>query len=247
MKMHILILFSMLIIVSVRAGAQRIYHTSGAEFILSGSSVDLAGSSVNSNLRFTAFFHTQQLLNLDLSNNIGLFAGAAIRNIGLISEDVYQKMGFVADESHPDWDKNVKMKRRSYSLGFPLALKLGSFKKHFFLYAGGEYEWMFHYKQKFFLDGEKRKLKGWTNERVNSWIPSLFAGIQFPQGLNLKFKYYMDDFINPGFTGSDFDRPVDYSLFESSGIWYISMSFFINKNKVKEILGVENEKTAFRD
>lgn len=244
MRKLILFLISILILGSVRAGAQRIYHSSGAEFILSGSSVDLAGSDVNSNMRFTAFFHTQQLINLDLTNNIGLYSGAAIRNIGLITEDVYQKMGFIADESHPDWDKNVKMKRRSYSLGFPLALKLGSFKKHLFFYAGGEYEWMFHYKQKFFLDGEKRKLKGWTDERVNPWIPSFFAGIQLPQGVNLKFKYYLNDFLNDEFTGSDFDRPVDYSRFESTGMWYISLAFIFNKNKVKELLDVVNDETA---
>ena len=129
------------------------------------------------------------------------------------------------------------MKRRSYSLGFPVALKLGSFRDHFFLFGGYEWEWMFHYKQKLFLEGNKYKFREWTSDRVNPWIPSFFAGIQFPQGFRLKFKYYLDDFLNPDFTGIDFGEQVDYSAFESTGIWYVSIAFFINKKQIEKMIG----------
>lgn len=247
MKRFLLLVILSIAITSVESTAQRIYHSSGGEIIFSGADVDFNGRNVNTNIRFTLFFHTQQLINLDLTNNIGLYTGVAIRNIGLITEDLYQNVGFLdIDNMHPDYNKTVKIKRRSYSLGFPVALKLGSFSKHIFLFAGGEYEWMFHYKQKLFIDDEKFKFKEWTSDRVNPWIPSLFAGIQFPQGFRVKFKYYMDNFLNPAFTGIDFGEQVDYSQFDNSGMWYISVSFFFNRSRFRELMERGFEETSYQ-
>ncbi|MCK5137538.1 MAG: hypothetical protein KAR19_17265 [Bacteroidales bacterium] len=246
MKRYFVFLAFFIAIVSIETNAQRVYHSSGGEVIFSGADVNFSGVDVNTNVRFTLFFHTQQLINLDLTENIGLYTGLAIRNVGLITEDLYQNMGFLnIDETHPDYNKNTKYKRRSYSLGFPIAFKLGSFDKNFFFYGGAEYEWMFHFKQKLFVNDEKRKFTEWTSDRVNSWIPSVFAGIQFPQGFNLKFKYYLDDFLNPSFTGIDFGEDVDYSQFESTGIWYISVAFFINKKQIQKMIS-GNERTAYK-
>jgi len=224
--------------VSLLAQGKRIYHSSGGEIIFSGADAVFSGRSINTNARFTMFFHTQHHVNLDMTNNIGLFTGFGIRNIGLIKEDEYQHMGFLdIDTNHPDYNKNTKIKRRSYSLGFPIALKLGSFKDHFYLYGGYEYEWMFHYKQKLFIDGEKYKFKEWNSDRVNSWIPSVFAGIQLPAGFNLKFKYYLEDFLNPSFTGIDFGETVDYSMYDRSRIWYIALSFVVNRKLINKWMG----------
>ena len=234
----ILLMISTFLLFTGNTLAQRIYHSNGGEIIFSGADVGFQGLDVNTNIRFTPFFHTQHHLNLDLGNNIGLFTGLGIRNIGVITEDYYQNIGFLGiDNTHPDFNKNTKMKRRSYSLGFPVALKLGSFRDHFFLFGGYEWEWMFHYKQKLFLEGNKYKFREWTSDRVNPWIPSFFAGIQFPQGFRLKFKYYLDDFLNPDFTGIDFGEQVDYSAFESTGIWYVSIAFFINKKQIEKMIG----------
>lgn len=247
MKRTLFLAVILALLIGVGSNAQRIYHSSGGEIIFSGADVAYNGLDVHTNLRFTLFFHTQHHLNLDLTNNIGLFTGFGIRNIGLITEDLYQNLGFMnIDNTHPDYNKNTKIKRRSYSLGFPAGLKIGSFSKHFFLFAGGEYEWMFHYKQKLFIDGEKFKFKEWTSNRVNAWIPSLFAGIQFPQGFRLKFKYYMDDFLNPGFSGIDFGEEVDYSQFDRTGMWYISVAFFINKKQIQKFMGGSAEEIAYR-
>jgi hypothetical protein len=227
--------------------AQRIYHSSGGEIIFSGADVNFNGMSVNTNTRFTIFFHTQHHINFDLTNNIGLFGGFGIRNVGLITEDLYQNVGFLdITNDHPDYNKNTKVKRRSYSLGFPIALKLGSFGKHFFLFGGYEWEWMFHYKQKLFIDGEKHKFKEWTSDRVNPWVPSFFAGIQFPYGARLKFKYYLNDFLNPAYSGIDFGEQVDYSQFESSGMWYISLAFYPGKNAIERWMGKSYDESAYR-
>ena len=227
---------------------KRIYRSGGGEVILSGADVNFNDEEVNTNMRFTLFFHTQQNLNIDLTKFLGLYTGVAIRNVGLITEDLYQNVGFSnIDDQHPNWNKNTKIKRRSYSLGFPLAVKLGAIKKHYFIYAGGEYEWMFHYKQKLFIDDNKTKYDEWGSKRVNPWIPSVFAGVQFPGGLNLKVKYYLDDFLNTDFVGKDFGQDVDYSQFQSTGIWYISMAWVINKKQLEKLLESQQfDKTAYR-
>ncbi len=237
MKRYFLFLTILIAVISMETNAQRIYHSNGGEVIFSGADVNFNGTDVNTNIRFTLFFHAQHHLNLDVTNNIGLFTGIGIRNVGLITDDLYQNVGFIdVDNTHPNYNKSTKIKRRSYSLGFPIALKLGIFDKNYFFFVGGEYEWMFHYKQKLFIDGNKTKFTEWTSDRVNPWIPSLFGGIQFPQGFRLKFKYYMDDFLNTSYTGVDFSQPVDYSQFESTGIWYVSVAFFINKKQVQNMM-----------
>ena len=126
---------------------QKVYRSGGGEIIFSSANVNFIPDDgnavdVNTNLRFTLFFHVQQFLNLDITDWLGFYTGIGIRNIGLITDDLYQNMGFInVDQNNENWNKSTKIKRRSYSLGFPLALKVGSFGKNYFLYAGGEYEY----------------------------------------------------------------------------------------------------------
>jgi hypothetical protein len=254
MKKTIILLFLLTVLCISNAAAQmKIYRSGGGEMILSGANVRLTPAAmqpvdVNTNMRFTLFFHAQEFLNVDLGRKIGLFTGAALRNVGLIQEDLYQYMGFTGiDNTHPDWNKTTKIKRRSYSLGFPVALKLGMLDKQYFIYAGGEYEWMFHYKQKQFIDGNKTKYSEWGSERVNPWIPSVFAGVQFPGGVNLKLKFYLKDFLNTDFRGVDFGEQVDYSQFQSTGIWYLSLAMVINQKQLKQMLENQQfDKSAYR-
>ncbi|MEX0980924.1 MAG: hypothetical protein WD577_04240 [Bacteroidales bacterium] len=208
------------------------YRSSGAELIFSGADVRFNNTNVNANMRFTSFFHAEQMLNVDFGRFVGLFTGLGMRNIGFITEDLYQNVGFLnIDENDADWNQETKIKRRSYSLGVPLALKAGSMKKGLFFFAGGEYEWTIHYKQKLFIDGEKIKFSEWGSDRVNAFLPSVFAGVQLPKGMRVKFKYYMDDFLNPGYTGIDFEEAVDYSEFGSTGIFYVSLAFVTGKKR----------------
>ena len=248
MKSQFVLLVIALALISFDSNGQRkMYHSNGFEFIFSGADVIFNDVNVNTNLRFTLFFHTQQHLNLDFNDRFGLFTGIGIRNVGFIVEDYYQNVGFsdITPED-PNWNKITTIKRRSYAMGFPLAFKIGSFDKHFFFFAGGEYEWMFHYKQKQFLEGTKTVYKEWNSNRVNRWIPSLFAGVQLPQGVRIKFKYYMEDFLNTDFVGEDFGQAVDYSEFQKTGVWYVSLAFFINKKDLAKLRsGTLFEKTAY--
>lgn len=193
-----------------------VYPVTSGELIFSNADVQINDVSQNTSFRFSFFFHYGQYWHVDFTNNFGFFSGVAIRNVGFITKG----------EGNYD-----KIKRRSYSLGLPVVFKLGSFKDHFFLYGGGEYEWMFHYKQKFFDDNGKQKSSEWFSNRTNQFIPSLVGGIQFPKGLNLRFKYYLDNFLNPNYFGSDFGTTVDYSVYETR-MYYISISFDFKTEKI---------------
>jgi hypothetical protein len=196
--------------------AQHVYSTSGGELIFQSAVIEQNGDNVNTNLRFTLWFHAGEYVHLDAGNNIGFFSGIGIRNVGFITSE-----------------NDVKTKYRSYNLGIPLALKLGSFKDNFYIYGGGEYEWMFHFKQKTFIDDDKIKYSKWFSDRTPHFIPSVFAGIQFPKGINIKFKYYLDDFLNHKYQGSGVNS--DYTPFTKTQVWYIALSFQFRNDQLRDM------------
>jgi len=195
--------------------AQKVYTMSGGEIIFSSSIIEQNESDVNSNLRFTLFFHFGEFIHLDLGNNVGFFSGIGLRNVGFITEE-----------------NDVKIKYRSYNLGVPFAFKAGSFRKNLYVFGGAEYEWMFHFKQKVFVDEEKTKYTAWFSNRTNDFIPSLFGGIQFPKGFQLKFKYYLRDFLNHQYDGGGLY--TNYTSFNKTQVWYISLSYLLRNKRIKE-------------
>jgi len=216
-RKHFLLFIVILILAGFAAGtkAQDVYTITSSELLFQSSTIEKSGEQLNTNLRFTLFFHLGEYVHFDMGNYVGLYTGLGIRNVGFITEE-----------------NGIKTKYRSYMLGAPLALKLGSFKDRFYVYGGGEYEWMFAFKQKTFVDEQKIKYNEWFSNRTPSLIPSLFVGIQFPYGLNFKFKYYLNDFLNHEYQGSD--AYSDYTAFTRTQVWYISMSIQIRNSKRKE-------------
>ncbi len=199
------------------------------ELIFAFSDVERLGLDIPTKMRFTLFFHGGQNFHYDFTNYLGFFSGYGIRNIGIVTDD-----------------GNTVLKRRTYSLGVPLALKLGSFKNHTYLYGGAEYELFFHYKQKQYISGNKVKQGEWFSSRTKRFNPSLFAGIQFPKGINLKFKYYPQNFLNTNFRGYDFGTQVDYSEFNKTQLFYFSLSFNFQNKDLKKLYSpdVENGRIA---
>jgi len=211
------VIIAILMVVSFTSAthAQDVYTVTGTELLFQSGTIEKSGADVNTNLRFTLFFHLGEYVHFDMGNYVGLYTGVGVRNVG-----------FITDEG------GIKTKYRSYMLGAPLALKLGSFKDRFYVYGGGEYEWMFTFKQKTFVDDQKIKYSEWFSNRTPDFIPSVFAGIQFPYGFNVKFKYYLKDFLNHDYQGSgDYD---DYTVFTKTQVWYISVSFQIRNSKMTE-------------
>jgi hypothetical protein len=174
-------------------------------------------------------------VNFDLTDNIGLYTGLAIRNVG-----------FIYDEDIPQ-----KTIRRSYTLGVPLAIKLGSFNKHIYIFGGGEYELLFHYKGKRWLstdrDGTKIKDTSWFSSKTERFVPSFFAGIQFPGGINVTFKKYFGDFLNLGYVGSDLGQEnVSFSDYTQLDVYYISLSWRFRVDKAMDYVQTTDDKFAFR-
>ncbi len=218
------ILISGLLLYARPAKSQKVYSASGGEMIFSWADVNTASGSVSTPVRFTAFFHFGEFWNLDLNNNLGFYTGGSLRNIGIITNETINAVDY-------------KIIRRVYTVGVPLAIKLGSFSDNFFLFGGGEYEMAFHYKEKYWSDtfsrnGHKTKYTSWFGDQTPRFLPSVFAGIQFPRGIRLKFKYYLDDFLNNKYTSSN--EVSDLTRYTKSQLFYIAVSWHIKSNNVKQ-------------
>jgi hypothetical protein len=215
MKKAIVIIFLLNLLLFSAFSQEKFYAENSGEFIFSFANVEQYGVKVPNKMRFSLFLHLGQNLHYDFTNNIGMYSGYALRNIGFIIQE-----------------GDVKTKHRTYSIGVPLALKIGSFSDHFYVYGGGSYEMFFHYKRKRFEDGNKSKYSEWFSDRTDLFAPSLFAGVQFPKGINLKFKYYPNNFLNNDYSGPD---QVDYSSYNKSNLFYIALSFNIRTDKIKQL------------
>jgi hypothetical protein len=158
----------------------RVYGRSAGELIFSMGKLSIPGADVKNVLRFSAFYHFQRQLHIDFSNMVGMYTGFGVRNVGFINEI----------------NDSIKLKQRSYSIGIPLALKVGNVKDGAMFAIGAEVEYMFAYKQKFFLNDQKYKFSEWFSDRVNPINPSVFAEIHFGKGSYLRFKYYLMDFLD---------------------------------------------------
>lgn len=202
----------------------KFYSKNANEFIFSWGDVgDSSGNVVNPGgnyistspvVRFSAFFNSQEQLHYDFNTTFGFYTGIGIRNVGFIN----------------NFGDSIKVKQRQYTLGVPLALKLGSLRKGYYLAIGGELELFFNYKQKIFYNNSKTKYSDWfSSQNANLINPSIFAEMNFKQGQYIRFRYYLNDFLkqNPrglsNTLGSDF--PYD---FKPSQLMYISIGTAID-------------------
>ena len=244
-KLYVLAILS-LGLISISAMAQKVYTESSGELIFSSSQASFTqefldkyegASHQSNNVRFTCFFHVAQYLHYDFSNNAGIFTGLGIRNIGIITDETLPQQVSGGDGEVPY--AGYKIIRRQYTLGLPLALKVGAFDKHLFFYGGGEYEMAFHFKEKYWTgtddrSGTKSKDTEWFSSQTPTFMPSVFGGIQFPYGLNVKFKYYLTDFLDADYKGngnkvggSAYDIS-DNSRYEKSNMFYLSICWQFN-------------------
>ena len=229
--------------INVQIMAQNIYPVTSGEIIFSQSQSSFTqefmdqypGANLSANnVRFTVFFHLGQYIHYDFNDKFGLYSGLGIRNVGMITDETLPQTVGTTD-SYADH----KIIRRQYMLGVPLAFKVGSFKKHFYIFGGGEYELAFVMKEKYWTgsferDGAKTKNVKWFSNQTPTFLPSLFAGVQLPRGVNVRFKYYMTDFLNKDYkissnnnVGSSFNVS-DLSRYQESQIYYVSVCWQFN-------------------
>jgi len=98
---------------------------------------------------------------------------------------------------------------------------------------------MFVFKQKIFENDEKTKYVEWFSNRTPHFIPSVFAGMQFPYGMQVKFRYYLDNYLNHNYKGST--TYSDYTSFNKTQVWYISFSYVIRNRNIKQSKYIERD------
>lgn len=193
-------------------GNDRFYNTAYSELIFSVPDVKVNDKQLSGPVRFSAFFHFSVNQHADFSNTVGIFSGLGVRNIG-----------FIVDRD------SLRTKFRSYTLGIPLALKIGNLKDDTYFYLGGEIEYLFNYKQKDFIDGNKTKVTEWFSNRTEQFLPSAFVGLNMKQGGNIRFTYTLGDFLNKDFTLSNGTKP--YSNMKSN-FYMISIASNVRYKKM---------------
>ncbi len=219
-KIKILLVVGMFAFMANIANAQvRTYATTGGEIIFSFADIDNNDINPDNIIRFSPVFNLQVFGNFDFGKNFGILAGGSIRNVG-----------FINGNTDPD-NSGIKKKYRTYNLGIPVGFKVGDVNK-FFFFGGYEIEFPFHYKEKTFVNGVKQdnKISTWFTSRVPTFYNSVFAGIQFPYGLNLKFKYYFTNFFNEGFTETVNSEDVMPYQGYKANVFYFSLSFALFQN-----------------
>lgn len=245
MKTKVISLFILLFFISsgITNAQRKIYSVTSGEMIFSLSNSEFTQGFVDSfpdasikgnPLRYTIFFHLGQYWHIDFSNTLGLISGIGIRNVGLISDETLPENYVAASNTNY---VDYKIIRRTYALGVPLMLKLGSFKDHLFFFGGAEYELAFHFKEKYWTNthnrsGTKTKSSKWFGDQVPTFLPSVIGGIQLPAGINIKFKYYLTDFLNHKFDARNSNTTVysvsDLTRYKTSQVFYFSLCWQFN-------------------
>lgn len=215
-KIKLLFTISIFILLSHYSFSQGMKTSKAMGFELLFSSSNYENVTYNSDpvVRFTGFFNWRNEWHYNFSNSIGFFTGFNVRNIGMIN--TFKK---------PITNDEERIKQRSYTLGLPLAFKVGNMNNTLYFYAGGEIELAFHYKEKRFENGEKyEKRTAWFSDKTNRFLPSIFAGFQLPTGTNISFKYYLTDFLNTDYTENN------YKIYNgsSSNIFYVSVAVLLH-------------------
>ena len=127
----------------------------------------------------------------------------------------------------------LKLKHRSYALAVPLAIKIGNTQTKWYVAPGAEAELMFNYKVKEFIRGKKvHKHSEWLSDEVNLFNPSVFLQINLGGATNVKFKYYLYDFLMPNviantdsvytFRGGNLPRSTIPQYTRHSKLFYVS-------------------------
>jgi len=213
--------------------AQDVYPITAWEFLFQFADIEKASTDVANKLRFTIVINLGQYWHVDFNNTVGIFSGIAVRNTG-----------FIYDTPLP-----TKTIRRVYTLGVPLAFKLGAFDKHVYFLAGGEYELAFHYRARKWLsnsrDGTKYVDGEWFSSKSRLFVPSVFAGFQFPGGFNVKFKYYLQHILNEDYVGGDLgESEVSFSDYTKLNMMYVSLSWQFRTDQWRKYVKHEG-KTAY--
>jgi hypothetical protein len=168
------------------------YEMSGSELIFSSGDVSSYGQKLKNEGRFTGFFHINSQAHYDYTSAFGMYSGLSLINVGFIN-----RLPLANGE-------DLRLIQRSYSLGVPLAFKLGNMRKRSYLALGASAEYMFHYRQRAYYNGKKDITSNWFPNQVRPFNAAVFAELHLSKGFFIRAKYYLNDFLRD----QDFSIPV---------------------------------------
>ena len=191
------------------------YLTGGGEWIFSTAVLDVNGNDQGAIIRFSPVFNAQGVANYDFSSKAGMFMGLSVRNVGFIYDVPNDSLG-------------RRYKYRTYNVGVPIGLKVGSMKNGL-LFVGYEPELVLNYKEKRFENDDKEdKFDVWFGDRTDLFAQSVMAGFQFSNGACLKVKYYFTNFHNKDYQEGDGTKPYDGL---NANVLYVSLGFGLFKQE----------------
>ena len=148
----------------------------------------------------------------DFGGRFGLFTGIGIKNIGFIEKE-----------------GDLTIKRRVYTIGVPLGIKLGNMQKGHYGFIGGGVDFPFNYREKVFVRRkDKQKFNEFFSDRTDYYMPYVFAGVSFGSATTIKVQYYQNNFLNTGYT--EIDNGITrkpYSGYKAN-LLYITLGFDIH-------------------
>jgi hypothetical protein len=194
----------------------KFYTSTGFEMLFSWANIEENGIQNPSIVRWAPVINIQTFFNYDASRKFGIFSGIGVRNVGFIY----------------DVDDATRRKVRTYNMGIPLGIKVGNVEK-FFGYIGYEFEIAFNYRERNYVSNQKSVFNEWFSDRVPLVHNSILVGVQFPKGVNLKFKYYPTNFYNKDYVEIDQETAEPIKPYENLdvNVFFISVGFNLFRDK----------------
>lgn len=195
--------------------AQKIYSSNQIKLIFSTApNISRADHRIASPMRFTAFFNYSTIVNIDLTKYLGVSVGLEIKNIGLTLKD-----------------STYKTKHRAYALGVPVYFRLGNMKERWYFLAGAQYDYLFAYKEKVFIDDIK--IKRHSSGSVRPFIPSVFAGFKSKSGASVSIHYMLQNFFSDDYRFKDKDDKPYTQGYDNSQLLYFTIGFMGDLDRKK--------------
>ncbi|MCQ2605519.1 MAG: hypothetical protein MJ204_03120 [Bacteroidales bacterium] len=224
MKKNLLtILFICCSIFSIGQNDKKIYFTNAPELTFQIPEMTIINNSADKGIRTTYLLNIPYTMHINCGKYFGFMPSLNIKNIG-----------FKTKNEQIDSIEYAKVKRSLITTGASLAIKFGLLQKGLWGYIGGGIDLSLLYRQKKYEPSKNNKVikeSAWLSDATETWIPSLYVGIQLPEGLNIKFAYYYQDLLNKQYNGS----LGDFTNITKSQLFTISASIVIPDFKLSDI------------
>ena len=166
-------------------------------------------------LRFNMFTNIGFTFNFNTSRHFGIYTGVDLKNIGFIEKT-----------------DSFTIKRRVYSLGVPLAIRIGKMTyPEWHILIGGGIDIPFNYREKEYKERpHKTTFSEWFSERTPQVLPYVFIGTKLTSGISLKAQYYPGNFLDPGYTKDNVKPYAGYNVH----LILLTIGFHLNFTDMKD-------------